>query len=213
MSSKSAEKTYSISSAMEKLGKAVQIVSANSELYYLKKASQITETALREVDSSFDEISSLMSEFAEHWYGSRKQGPDAVPLSDDLNDRIDIKLCQNGKLDFEQMKRIMFRLNGIDEALMGLDRLSYYLKSYQELCREKRLGELVEHAQFFENSILNELRRSIESEAKRLRNQIERCNLYYQPAMKNRTLWVALGSLAISCLAFLLTILKMLNFI
>jgi hypothetical protein len=213
MSSKSAEKTYSISSAMEKLGKAVQIVSANSELYYLKKASQITETALREVDSSFDEISSLMSEFAEHWYGSRKQGPDAVPLSENLNDRIDIKLCQNGKLDFGQMKRIMFRLNGIDEALMGLDRISLYLKHYQELCRDKRLDEFVEHAQFFEDSILNELRRSIESEAKRLRNQIERCNLYYQPAMKNRTLWVALGSLAISCLAFLLTILKMLNFI
>jgi hypothetical protein len=209
----SAEKVYSICGAMEKLGKAVQVVSATSELYYLKKASQVTETALREVDSAFDEVSSLMSEFAEHWYGSRKQGPDAVPFSDDLNERIDIKLCQNGKLDFEQMKRIMFRLNGVDEALIGLDRISYYLKNYQELCRDKQLADLVEHAQFFENSILNEMRRSIESEARRLRNQIERCNLYYQPAMKNRTLWVALGSLVISCLAFLLAILRMLGFI
>jgi hypothetical protein len=97
--------------------------------------------------------------------------------------------------------------------MVGLDRISLYVRRYQELCREKQLNDLFEHGQIFENSILNELRRSIESEARRLRNQVERCNLYYQPAMKTKALWVALTSLAISSLAFLLTILKMLNYI
>jgi len=111
------------------------------------------------------------------------------------------------------MKRIVLRLNAVDDVVVGLDRISLYVNRYDELCREKQLSALVEHAQIFENSILNELRRSIESEATRLRNQIERCNLYYQPAMKTKTLWVAVLSLAISTLAFLLTILKMLNYI
>jgi hypothetical protein len=136
-----------------------------------------------------------------------------VSLSENLDDRIDVKLCMNGKLDFEQMKKIVFRLNAIDDVVVGLDRISLYIKRYEELCRDKLFSDLAEHAQHFEESILNELRRNVESEARRLRNQIERCNLYYQPAMKTKTLWVAVLSLAISSLAFLLTILKMLNYI
>jgi hypothetical protein len=199
--------------AMQKLAKAIRVVSANSELFYLKKPADVTETALRDVDSSFSEIEALMSEFADEWYNSRNQGFGAVRLSENLNDRIDVKLCQNGKLDFQQMKRIVLRLNAIDDVMVGLDRISLYIKRYGELCRDKLLGDLAEHAQHFEASILNELRRSVESEARRLRNQIERCNLYYQPAMKTKTHWVALVSLGISSLAFLLTILRMLNYI
>jgi hypothetical protein len=199
--------------AMQKLAKAIRVVSANSELFYLKKPADVTETALRDVDSSFSEIEALMSEFADEWYDSRNQGFGAVRLSENLNDRIDVKLCQNGKLDFQQMKRIVLRLNAIDDVMVGLDRISLYIKRYGELCRDKLLGDLAEHAQHFEASILNELRRSVESEARRLRNQIERCNLYYQPAMKTKTHWVALVSLGISSLAFLLTILRMLNYI
>ena len=211
MNSRSREEQYSIELAMQKLDKTIQVFSANSEFYYLKKTADVTEATLRGVGDSFAEVESLMSEFAEAWYGSRKQSADCPPGN--LNDRIDVKLCQNGKLDFEQMKRIVLRLNAVDDVVVGLDRISLYVNRYEELCREKQLGDLVEHAQIFENSILNELRRSIESEATRLRNQIERCNLYYQPAMKTKTLWVAVLSLAISTLAFLLTILKMLNYI
>ncbi len=197
--------------ALQKLNKAIQVFSANSEFYYLKKTSDVTEAALREVGDTFAEIEALMSEFADAWYVSRRHNGDCPP--ENLNDRIDVKLCMNGKLDFDQMKKIVLRLNVVDDVNVGLDRISLYVKRYEELCREKQLTDLVEHAQAFENSIIDELRRSIESEAKRLRNQIERCNLYYQPTMKTKTLWVAVVSLAISTLAFLLTILKMLNYI
>jgi hypothetical protein len=207
------EEADATETAMQKLAKAIRLVSANSELYYLKKPADVTETALRDVDGSFAEIEALLSEFADEWFGNRNRGVNTVSLSENLDDRIDVKLCMNGKLDFEQMKKIVFRLNAIDDVVVGLDRISLYIKRYEELCRDKLFSDLAEHAQHFEESILNELRRNVESEARRLRNQIERCNLYYQPAMKTKTLWVAVLSLAISSLAFLLTILKMLNYI
>ena len=207
------EKTaYSTENAMQKLAKALQVVSANSELYYLKKPVEVAEAALREVEGSFAEVEALLAEFAEQWFNSNRQCVNDALLSENLHDRIDVKLCTSGKLDFEQMKRIVFRLNAIDDVITALDRISLYIKRYQELCLDKTLSDLAEQAQHFEATILNELRRSIESEAKRLRNQIERCNLYYQPAMKTKTLWVAIVSLAISSLAFLLTILRMLNY-
>ena len=211
MNSRFSEEPYSTESALQKLNKAIQFFSANSQSYYLKRAAEVTEAALNEVGNSFPEAEALMSEFAESWYGSRKQNADCPP--EDLSERIDVKLCQNGKLDFAQMKKIVLRLNAVDDVIVGLDRISLYVKRYEELCREKLLNNLADRAQIFENSILRELRMSIESEAKRLRNQIERCNLYYQPAMKTKTLWVAVLSLAISCLAFLLTILRTLNYI
>ncbi len=211
MHAKFNEKPYSTEIALQKLNKTVQVFSANSQSYYLKRPPEVTETALKDVGESFSEAEALMAEFAEAWYGSRKQNADCPPK--DLNERIDVKLCQNGKLDFKQMKKMVMRLNAVDDVLVGLDRIGLYVKRYQELCREKLLNDLAERARVFESSILNELQRSIGSEATRLHNQIERCNLYYQPAMKTKTLWVAVLSLAISSLAFLLTILKMLNYI
>jgi hypothetical protein len=213
MSLKPEEETHSISNAMVRLEKTLRIVHEDSKLYYLKEESQIAEATLRKVDNSFAKISPLMIEFADHWYGSRKQGPDAVQPSEELKERVDIKLFQTGKLDFEQMKRIMTRLNRIDDALMGLDRMNYYIKYYEDLCCHKNLGQFTEHAKLFRTSVINQAKESIESEGRRLRNQIERCNLYYQPAIQTKTLWVALASLAISCLAFLLAILKALSII
>ena len=211
MGSKSEEKKYSIDTAMQKLGKTLQIVAENRKQYYLQNVSQVTEAILTKTDNLFPELSQLMIEFADHWYGSRLKGPDAIQLSEKLEDRIDTKLFQTGKLDFEQMKKIMVRMNRIDDALMGMGRIIFYIQYYENLCREKNLPALMENAELFRTSLLNEAKETLESETKRLRNQIERCNLYYQPAIKTKALWVALASLVISSLAFLLTILKALN--
>lgn len=211
MSSKPSGQTPSLDAAMQKLGKTLQIVAENRKQYYLQKASQVTEATLTKTDQLFPELSQLMEEFADHWFGSRHKGSDAIQPSEKLEDRIDIKLFQTGKLDFEQMKKIMVRMNRIDDALMGLNRIIFYIQHYENLCRDKNLAGLVENAELFRTSVLNAAKESVESEAKRLRNLIERCNLYYQPAIKTKTLWVALASLVISSLAFLLTILKALN--
>lgn len=206
-------KSEATEEAMQKLAKTLKLVSANSELYYLKRPSEVAESALTEVDASFAEIEALLSDFADEWFSSGNQGSNGARFSKSLDDRIDVKLCQNGKLDFAQMKDILFRLNAIDDVMVGLDRISVYIKRYEELCRDKLLSDLAEHAQRFEASILNELRSSIESEGRRLRNQVERCNLYYQPAVKTKTLWVAVLSLVISSLVLLLTILRIIGYI
>src|SRR3990170_8759729 len=68
------EKTaYSTENAMQKLAKALQVVSANSELYYLKKPVEVAEAALREVEGSFAEVEALLAEFAEQWFNSNRQ--------------------------------------------------------------------------------------------------------------------------------------------
>src|SRR3972149_10330303 len=116
------EKTaYSTENAMQKLAKALQIVSANSELYYLKKPLEVAEAPLRQVEESFAEVEALLAEFAEQWFNSNKRGVNDAFVSENLHDRIDVKLCTNGKRDLAQRKRLVFRGNSIDDVVTALD--------------------------------------------------------------------------------------------
>ena len=199
--------------ALNKLAKILTIVSGDSKLYYLKKPSEVNEETLKKVSLSFLEISALFREFTDLWFDSRFKGPDAIQPSDELKERIDLKLFESGKLDFEQMKKIMKRLHRIDDALMGLDRISFYLKYYRDLCNGKNLNKIAELTELFIAASLDVAKETLMTEGRGLKNQIERCNLYYQPAIKTKTLWVAVCSLIVSSLAFLLTILNALNII
>ena len=156
MITKPDEKIPSLGIAMERLGKTLQIVSENSKLYYLQKALQVSSTTLSKTDNLFPELSQLMIEFADYWCGSRHKGPDAIQPSEKLEDRIDIKLFQTGKLDFEQMKKIMVRMNRIDDALMGVGRIIFYIQYYENLCREKKLPALVENAGLYTECALRD---------------------------------------------------------
>lgn len=120
--------------------------------------SQVTEATLTKTDDLLPELSHLMEEFADHWYGSKHKGPDAMQPSEKLEDRIDIKLFQTGKLDFEQMKKIMVRMNRIDDALMGVGHIIFYFQYYENLYREKNLSAFVESAELFRTSVLNRVR-------------------------------------------------------
>ena len=104
-------------------------------------------------------------------------------------------------------------MNRIDDALMGLNRIKFYLSYYENLCSEKGLIKPADHAKLFRESMIEQAIESVTAEGKRLKNQIERCNLYYQPAIKTKTLKVAYIALGISTLSFLLAILNALNII
>ncbi len=199
--------------ALKKLTEILRIVSEDAKLYYLKEPDKIDEKILKDVSLSFISISQLSREFADLWFASRLSGEDAIQRSDKLEERIDFKLFGSGKLDFEQMKKMMKRLHRIDDALYGLSRIGSDLKYYRDLCRVKKLDEYAALVDLFLASSLDVARDTLEAEGKKLQNQIERCNLYYQPVIKTRTLWVAVCSLAVSSLAFLITILKALNII
>jgi len=82
-----------------------------------------------------------------------------------LEERIDIKLLQTGKLDFVQFKKIMIRLNRANDALLGLGRIELYISNYKDLCKEKKLEREANHAKLFTDILLDPAKDSIKSDA------------------------------------------------
>ena len=198
---------YSLQNAMNKLAEIVKIVSEDNREIYLKPSSEISEDLLKALSLSFTNLFILFADFVDQWSNSKSKGQDAIQTSDSLEERLDIKLFQSEKLDFEKLKKIMIRMNRIDDALMGLDRVSFLLKYYENACREKKLEKYAWLSETFRVYSIDMIRESIRTEARRLENQIERCNLYYQSKLNTKTLNTAYAALGVSALSFLLAIL------
>jgi len=173
----------------------------------MKKATEVSKKTLDEVVISLVQVSNLLTRFQLSWIESRRSGSDAVELSRKLDDRIDMKLFRTGKLDFEQLKKLMARLNRADDALLGLNRIGFYVSDYGRLCIESGLQRNAETARLFIEGNLNPVEKHINSEIERSRNQIQRCNLYYQSQLKSKTFRIAFASLLISSLSVFLSIL------
>ena len=189
------------------LGKALKIVSDQSEKYYLKGASEVSKETLMEVAISLVQVSNLLARFKFSWIDSKRSGPDAVEVSKSLDERIDIKLVRTGKLDFEQLKKLMTRLNRADDALLGLNRINFYITDYARLCSEKKLKRNAKTVRLFIEGNLNPTIDSINSEIVRSRSQMERCNIYYQNQLKSKTFRIAFISLLVSSVSVLISIL------
>ncbi len=194
--------------AMRELAGVLSKISADSKKYYLKNADEVANEVLMDVDRSFTDLSKSMERFAFHWFGSRLSGPDAVELSRELKDRIDIKLLQTGKLDFEQFGKIINRVHRNYDALLGLSRCVFYISYYRDLCAKKNLVAQKDHAELFEKYLLREAKDSIKWDKIRLEKQLERCSLYFQNKIKSDTFKVACVSLLISSMALLVAILS-----
>jgi len=202
--------SVTLQSAIETLAKALKIVVKDSKKYYRKNASDVSESTLLEIDKSFIPLSNLLLDFGKSWIDSHSSGPDAVEKSLQLSERIDVKLLQTGKLDFEQFEKIIVRLNRADDALLGLKRISFYISYYRNLCAEKKLVQPKEHAELFIDTVLNEVKDIIERNSERLNNQIARCNLYYQNRIEHKMFQLALVSLGISTAALVYTVIGLL---
>lgn len=213
MSNNAGKDSYSLENAMKKLGEIFKIIIEDAKAYYRKKPSEVDDSILKNIDLSFVSLIELMDEFVDQWFSSTTKGSDAIQPSDNLDERIDIKLFDTGKLDFEQMKKIMVRLNRIDDAILGFGRIEQYLLYYEDLCKKKKLTKPAEHTEMFRAANITVAKEYLICEGKRLRNQIERCNLYYQPAIKTKAVRVASVALAISSLSFLLSILNAIGII
>lgn len=197
----------SLQDCLNKIGKTLEIVIGDSKKYYMKAASEVSEVTLKEVDLSFAKLADIMVEFADCWFGSRCSGPDAVEISSNLDERIDMKLLGTKKLDFKHLKKIMTRLNRADDALLGLHRIAFYVSYYQRLCAEKGLKQLEDHANLFLEGTLNQAIDTVNTEIERYGNQIERCNLYYQNKMVTDAFRIAFISLLVATISVVISIL------
>lgn len=208
MNSGSTSAQPTLQDCLNLLNEALKVVSKDSKKYYLKRASKVTEEAMNEVDKSLVTVSILLNKFISCWIDSKRSGPDAIVTSPKLGDRIDIKLIRTGKLDFEQLGKIMMRMNRADDALLGLNRIAFYINYFRSLCSEKILNRQAENADIFIQGVLNRAIDSVKGDAERFKNQIERCNLYFQNVTASKTFKVARIALLISSFAILLTILN-----
>lgn len=173
-------KSPSLQNARKILVKAFDLITKDAKNYYLKNASEISEKSLKEVDKNLVLVSDLLRRFFSVWIDSKTSGPDAIVVSKQLEDRIDIKLLETGRLDFKQMKRIMVRLHTADDVTGVLDKIEFYIHYYKTLCHRKNLKKQEEHVEIFINHLLNRTKTGINWDTERLTNQLRRCNLYYQ---------------------------------
>lgn len=207
MSAGTTSKGPSLQDSINDLVKALDIVTANFKKFYGRDASQVSNNDLNNVLPHFVPLTTALKESSMKWIESRHSGPDAVMVSKKLEDRIDIKLLKSGKLDFEQMKKIMIRMNRADDALLGLDRIDSYISVYRRLCAQKGLAQTKDTADLFVELILNPAKGIIQSDIERYRNQVQRLNLYFQNKLSSKVFKVAFISLLFSAIAVLLSIL------
>ena len=209
-STKEQEPEYSLQNAMSKLNEMFSVISENITPIYLKKIEDIDPSLLKTIALSFSSASFLFKDFLKQWSNSKSTEPDAIEKSKSLDDRIDIKLYQTSKLDFNQLKRILIRLNRIDDALHALSETSFRLKYYEEACIKKGIPEYAGLAELFRVYSIDKLKEDMKIERRTLENQIERCTLYYQSKLNTSTLNVAYVALGISALSVALTVIGLL---
>lgn len=206
MSTKIKNSGPSLQDSLMHLGTAFKIITENARKYYAFDASQVTKETIDQIAVSFVAISSAVQKFNSMWIDSKWSGPDAIVESKKLDDRLDIKLIKTGKLDFEQMSRILTRLNRADDALLPLNQMVFYISDFIRLCNEKNYDEPKRSAELLLNSVLNRPLVHIRMEIERHKNQIDRCSLYFQSDLKSKAIRIALISLVISTVSIGLTV-------
>ena len=197
---------YSLQNAMNKLAQITLIISQDKQKIFMKKPQEIDEKLLLELSKSLLGCGTLFTELTDIWTGSKSKGIDAFQKTDALDEKIDIKLYNTGKLDFEQMKRIMARLNRIDDALTMEEVITPYLRQLKYLSEGKEVFRAFNFPKEFETNFVEPFTKHLLNEKNRLENQVERCNLYYQAKLNTRTVTIAWAALGVSVLSILAAI-------
>jgi len=200
-------KNPSLQDCVNFLNESLKIVRRDSPKYYLRDASKVAEEEVSEVCNSLMAVSTLLSKFSKCWIDSTSSGPDAILTSYKLSERIDTKLVQTGKLDFQQFRKIITRMSRADDVLRVPNQISLHIDYFLGVCTENGLERPAKTTRLFIEHNLNRVIDWVKSDGERYANQIDRCNLYFQNVLKSRTFKVAIGSLFVSSLAVLLTIL------
>jgi hypothetical protein len=207
---KSKRTEYLPQNALNKLAIMLKIIYEDNQDVFLKKPEEVNVELLKNLSDSFILLSTLFQEVIEEWFGSKSEGFDAIERSEELAVQLDVKVSEADKLDFEQIRNIMNRLNSVDDALDSLEKISFYLKYYEDLCKQKGLTTYANLSEIFRVYGIEEFTRILKNEIKKHKNQIERNNMYNQAKLNTKTLKIAYTALAISVLFAILTVLDLL---
>ena len=201
-------------SSLNKLAIILKIVFEDNQDIFLKKPEEVNVDSLKHLSGSFISISTLFQEVIEEWFGSDSEAFDVIKQSEELKAKLATEISEADKLDFEQIRTIMNRTNRIDEALEDLEKISYYLKYYEDLCKQKGLTTYANLSEIFRVYGAEEFIKILKNEAKRHKLQIERNNLYNnlynQTKLNTKTLKIAYAALSISIVFAVVAVLDLL---
>ena len=197
----------SLQNAVNKLAIILKLIFEDNQDIFLKKPEEVSVDLLNNLSKSFFSISTLFQEVIEEWFGSSPEVFDAIKRSEELVDQLDIEVSESDKLNFEQIRKIMNRTNKIDDALINLEKISLYLKYYEDLCKQKGLTADANLSEILRVYGVEEFAKSLENEVKHHKNQIERNNLYNQAKLNAKTLKIATKTLKIAYAALTVSVL------
>lgn len=204
----------SLQNAVNKLAIILKIIFEDNQDIFLKKPEEVSVKSLNNLSGSFISLSTKFQEVIEEWFESTPGGFDVFKRSEELEDHLDIQVSEADKLDFEQIRKITSRMNRINDALESLERISVYLKYYEDLCKQKGLTMDANLSEIFRVYGVEEFIKILRIEAKKHRKQIERNNLYNnmynQAKLNTKTLKIAYAALVISVLFAILTVFDLL---
>ncbi len=194
--------------ALENIAQAVEI--SDKMTIKVKDISSTDVETLRSEMHLLQEIGNKLSIFQDYWKASFTKGKTAIQTDIGIKGSIDMKLFLTGKLDLNQMKKILIRFDCSNSAIKGINTLQFSIDGYKIFSEKLGDADCVTSALITQELI--ELQRSIiEQETKELNTQLQNVNIFYQNKMLTRTTKIAYLSLIVALLAFFLTILPILQ--
>ena len=198
---------YSLQNAVNKLAIILKLIFEDNPDIFLKKPEEVSVDLLNNFSNSFISISTLFQEVIEEWFGSSPEVFEAINRSEELEGQLEIEVSETDKLDFEQIRKIMNRMNKIDDALGTLEKISLYLKYYEDLCKQKGLTNNAHLSEIFRVYGVEEFAKNLRNEVNHHNNQIERNNMYNRAKLNTKTLKIATKSLKIAYAALIISVL------
>lgn len=196
--------------ALDYLDKAVFV--SNDMTFKTKSVCTVDKETLRRELPLLTEIAKNLSAFETNWNSSKTVGKGAFQQSDNIMASLDVKLFLSGKLDFNQMKKVMYRRIGTDLVIRSINYIERHIDSYQACSEKLEVKECINASKTL-LEFISQVKNRMESETNDLKRQLDNVNLFYQNFMVSKAVMIAALSLAISSGAVLLTILQALHII
>ena len=128
-------KEPSIKSSLSSLLDAFNIVDSDSQIYHAVPSAQLTNGNFQSIAAHFaGDVTVKIVDFSFGWTGSMHAGVDA------LTARLDEKLVEQGSLDMDLFKKILFRMSKGEDGLRTLKRTRYHASDFLSKCIQSRLN-------------------------------------------------------------------------
>ena len=200
----------SLQIALNKLAIIIKTIYEDNQDLFLKNPEEVNIDALNKLSGSFISLSTLFQEVIEEWSNSDSEVFDDVKRSEKLEDQLGSQISETDNIDLDQTKKIINKISKIDDALESLEKISVYLKYYEDLCKQKGLVKQANLSEIFRLYGIEEFSKHLRTEEKQRRNQIDRNNQFKQAKLYAKTLKIAYAAIGISIFSAILTILTLL---